>query len=80
VQKPEAACYRGQTWQELQGRAGSPLGRLWLSAICLFDLPLTGLTAPLAAVMGSSVFGQALVTPTEVWAWSGGGWSLGTKP
>lgn len=39
-----------------------PLGKLGV-VCCLFDLSLAGLTAPLAVVVGTSVFGQALVTP-----------------
>lgn len=34
-----------------------------VSAVYLFALPLTGLTTPLAALMGISVFGRGLITP-----------------
>lgn len=45
------------------GLAAAPRGGYGLSAICLFDSPVTGLTAPLTAVMGTWVFGPGPVTP-----------------
>jgi hypothetical protein len=59
----EAAGCPGQRGGSSQpGLWWQPLGKL--GVVCyLFDLSLAGLTAPLATAVGTSVFGQALVTP-----------------
>lgn len=62
----------GWSSREGCGEAASYGTLLVVSVVCLFDPPLIGSMTPLAAVMGTSVFGQDPVIP-EVWAWSGGG-------